>query len=154
GLARLDAALEEDPSLARASQVVEATLRERRQFTVLANHYYRVLRFLGPENGDGRAPERKRAWAALGELCMGELGDRAAAQLALESAVRLDPADLDRRERLAMLYAGDAVDRAIVMNQELLRDDPTRRNAYAQLTELFFRAGKAAHAKACQIALA
>ena len=74
--------------------------------------------------------------------------------MALESAVALDPTDIDRRDRLATLYSeGDAVDRAILMHQDIVRDDPSRRSSYAQLAELFFKAGRAPQAKACQIAL-
>src|SRR6185312_3358065 len=103
------------------------------------------LKRLGAESvgdADGKNGERLRGWSALGQLCLDELGERESAVAALEVALTLDRANLDRRKQLADLYvqAGPSMfEKSIIEHQLILRAEKNRVLSYRALKHLYIQ---------------
>src|SRR5262249_3746495 len=106
--------------------------------TALATFYYKRLEQV--RNNEGRTGERLRLWDQLGELLMG-LDSHDDAIVAFEVALSLDPDNLDRRKRLADLYALDAKHdaKAIAQHHTILRTNKRQLESYKALRILYDR---------------
>jgi golgin subfamily B member 1 len=140
-VAAFTAALDDDPTIAKATGAIDRLLSERGQWRELARSYRRMLKRLG----EG-APSRQLLplWRRLGDICLDHLGDPEAAVAAYEVASSLDPENLGLRETLANLYleAGeDRADDAIDELQALLEAQPARIELYRALSDLYFDRG-------------
>jgi tetratricopeptide (TPR) repeat protein len=155
-VARLTAAIDDDPTLERAAAALEEIFTARRDWTALANLYCLRLQRLGPASSDGEQSARARLWSKLGELCLTHLSDRDSALAAFEVAARFDPKDVEAHRQLAALYlqAEDRLDSAITQHQLIVAAEPSALDSYNALAELHRRAGAAARAAACAQAAA
>jgi tetratricopeptide (TPR) repeat protein len=155
----LTESLDDDPSLDRSAEALEALLTERQEWKDLARFYRRALKRLGPENptaNDGKNAERLRLWSALGELCLDKLGEPASALAALEVALTFDRGNLERHRQLGDLYvqAGpDHFDKAIVEHQIMLAREKQRVLSYRALKHLYIQTSQRDKAAACSYAL-
>jgi tetratricopeptide (TPR) repeat protein len=155
----LSESLDDDPSLERSAEALEALLKERQDWKELARYYRKALKRLGaesPNNADGKNPERLRLWSAIGEVCLDKLGERETALTALEVALTFDRGNIERHKQLADLYvqAGpDRFDKAIVEHQILLRAEKQRVVSYRALKNLYIQTGQRDKAAACSYAL-
>jgi tetratricopeptide (TPR) repeat protein len=146
-------AIEDDPRLFTAADELEALLGEATDREPLMRFYTQRLEHVRHE--EGRSGERLRLWDRLGELCLA-LDRREDAVAALEVALRLDPDNLARRQRLADLYL-DADPRhaadAIAQHQTVLKLDKRRVASYEALRALYRRTNQPEKARACDQAL-
>ncbi|HEU4616287.1 MAG TPA: tetratricopeptide repeat protein, partial [Kofleriaceae bacterium] len=145
-------AIDDDPFNFAAADELEALLDASDNRGALATYYYKRLEQV--RNSEGRTGERLRLWDHLGELCM-ELDNRDDAVVAFEVALSLDPDNLDRRKRLADLYALDAKHdgKAITQHQAILRTNKRHLDSYKALRTLYERTRQPERARACQEAL-
>ncbi|MCB9557534.1 MAG: protein kinase [Deltaproteobacteria bacterium] len=133
----LDLALEADPTNKKAFEALDVLLRAQRNYQGLVKAYRRMLARL-PETTP--LDEQVRLWHELGRICEVELKDARGAIVAYEVAAKLDPASVERHETLAKLYASagpDAYEKAILVNQRLLQNDPLRLDAYRELARIY-----------------
>lgn len=149
----LDQAIEDDPLQFGAADDLEAFLAQ--QPDALMRFYYRRLEHVRAPLDEGRPRERLRLWDNLGDLCV-RVGRYDDAVAAFEVALSLDPDNLERRERLADLYAHaspshDAA--AIAQHQTVLRHDKKRVESYKALHALYARTDQPEKAQACDDAL-
>src|SRR5262245_12429737 len=146
-------AIEDDPRLFTAADELEALLGEATDREPLMRFYTQRLEQVRHE--EGRSGERLRLWDRLGELCLG-LDRREDAVAAFEVALRLDPENLERRQRLADLYL-DADPRhaadAIAQHQTVLKLNKRRVASYEALRALYRRTSQPEKARACDQAL-
>lgn len=146
-------AIEDDPRLFTAADELEALLGESTDREPLVRFY--TLRLEHVRHEEGRSGERLRLWDRLGELCLAQ-ARREDAVTAFEVALRLDPDNLDRRQRLADLYL-DADPRhaadAIEQHQAVLRVNKRRAASYEALRTLYRRTSQPEKARACEHAL-
>ncbi|HSS01454.1 MAG TPA: tetratricopeptide repeat protein [Kofleriaceae bacterium] len=146
-------AIEDDPRLFTAADELEALLGDSPDREALMRFY--TLRLEHVRTEEGRSGERLRLWDRLGELCLAQ-SRREDAVAALEVALRLDPDNLARRQRLADLYL-DADPRhaadAIAQHQAVLRADKRRAASYEALRTLYRRTHQPEKARACDQAL-
>jgi hypothetical protein len=155
----LTESLDDDPTLERSAEALEALLKERQEWKDLARFYRRALKRLGPEtpgSNDGKNAERLRLWSALGEVCLDKLGEPASALAALEVALTFDRGNLDRHRQLADLYvqAGpDHFEKAIVEHHVLLAREKQRVLSYRALKHLYIQTSQRDKAAACSYAL-
>jgi tetratricopeptide (TPR) repeat protein len=145
-------AIDDDPFNFAAADELEALLDAGDDRKALATFYYKRLDQV--RNNEGRAGERLRLWDHLGELCM-ELDNHDDAIVAFEVALSLDANNLDRRKRLAELYALDAKHdvKAIAQHQAILRANKRQLDSYKALRMLYDRIRQPERARACQEAL-
>lgn len=152
-LALLRAALDDDPAHDAAAEAIEEVLERRGDFTGLQAHLSGLLQRLGARPED--EAQRLRLWAAIADLCGGELAEPDSALAALEVVLRLDPRDVERRRRKAELHveAGeDQLPLAIREHQAILRLEPGRLPSYRALADLYGRTGEPNRARACAVA--
>jgi len=146
-------AIEDDPRLFTAADELEALLGEATDREPLMRFY--TLRLEHVRHEEGRSGERLRLWDRLGELCLG-LDRREDAVAAFEVALRLDPDNLERRQRLADLYLDadpkHAAD-AIAQHQMVLKLNKRRVASYEALRALYRRTNQPEKARACDQAL-
>ncbi len=148
-------ALDEDPSLEKASLAIERRLEGRGDPAQLLRHYSRRVQQLGPM-GDANDAERLRVWTALAATC-DKMGDGEAARLALEVSTKIDGSQLDLRARFAdaCVRGGvDYIDRAIAEHHAILARRKGRASSYRSLGELYERTGQPRRALACRAAMA
>jgi tetratricopeptide (TPR) repeat protein len=151
--ARLWQAVDTDPGLFDAADDLEALLADAEP-SERAKFYYRRLEQL--KTRDVREGEPARLWDRLADTCV-ELGKRDDAACALEVATQLEPAAVERRQRLADLYieaGADGYDKAILQHQEILRGAKQRVASYEALLSLYMMTAQYEKARACDDALA
>ena len=148
----LQAAIEDDPLAFNIADELEALLASSPEADALIRFYYRRLEHVRGE--EGRPGERLRLWDQLGELCL-QLGRNDDAVTAFEVGLTLAPESVDRRQRLADLYFGDARHdtKAIEQHQAVLRSDKRRIDSYKALRDLYARTRQPERARACEAAL-
>jgi tetratricopeptide (TPR) repeat protein len=157
--AHLSAALEDDATLQRSAEALEALYLERQEWKELARYYRKQLKRLGPESpgdADGKNGERLRVWSTLGEICLDKLGERESALAALEVALTFDRGNLERHKRIADLYvqAGPhAFDKAIVEHQHILRHEKNRVLSYRALKHLYIQTAQRDKSVLCSYVL-
>ena len=146
-------AIEDDPRLFTAADELEALLGEAGDREAVMQFYYRRLEHVRAD--EGRSGERLRLWDKLGELCLAS-DRREDAVTAFEVALRLDPDNQERRQRLADLYLEadpkHTAD-AIVQHQAVLRGNKRRVASYEALRALYRRTHQPEKARACDDAL-
>jgi len=138
----LDQALVKDPLFLKAFEALKKMYTEQGNFKALAKAYRLMLQRL-PE--DTPADEQVALWHELGTLCQEKLGDMREAIIAFEVADKLDPTNEAREANLASLLAAagpDAYDKAILVNQRLLDNNPMRQDAYGELQRLYTEKGE------------
>ena len=145
-------AIDDDPFNFDAADELEALLDAGDDRRALATFFYKRLEQV--RSSEGRPGERLRLWDQLGELCM-ELDTRDDAVVAFEVALSLDPDNLDRRKRLADLYALDSKHdgKAIAQHQAILRANKRQLDSYKALRALYERTRQPERARACQDAI-
>lgn len=153
-------AIDDDPFNFAAADELEALLDAGDDRRALATFYYKRLDQV--RNNEGRGGERLRLWDHLGELCL-ELEAHDDAVVAFEVALSLVPDNLpdklpdnlDRRKRLADLYALDPKhdSKAIAQHQAILRENKRHLDSYKALRMLYERTRQPERARACQEAL-
>lgn len=149
-------ALDDDPNLPKAGAELEALLTERQEWKELARFYRRTLKRLGAETSDGKNDERLRVWAALGQICLEQLGERESAIAALEVALSFDKNNADRMRQLADLYiegGPEHLEKAIVAHQQLLRSEKQRIASYRGLRFAYLQTGQRDRAASASYAL-
>ncbi|HEY5943942.1 MAG TPA: tetratricopeptide repeat protein, partial [Kofleriaceae bacterium] len=148
----LGQAIDDDPFNFAAADELEALLDASDDRKALATFFYKRLEQV--RNNEGRDRERLRLWDHLGELLM-ELDNREDAIVAFEVALSLDSDNLDRRKRLADLYASDSKHdvKAITQHQAILRTNKRHLESYKALRMLYERIRQPERARACQDAL-
>src|SRR5690606_20300607 len=144
--------IDADPFNFQAADELEVLLGAGDDRTALATFYYKRLDQV--RNDEGRPGERLRLWDHLGELCI-ELDNHDDAVVAFEVALSLDADNLERRKRLADLYALDAKHdvKAIAQHQTILRHNKRHLESYKALRMLYERTRQPERARACQEAL-
>jgi tetratricopeptide (TPR) repeat protein len=145
-------AIDDDPFNFAAADELETLLETSDDRKPLATFYYKRLDQV--RNNEGRDGERLRLWDHLGELCM-ELDNHEDAVVAFEVALSLDPDNIDRRRRLADLYASDSKHdiKAIAQHQAILKTNKRHLDSYKALRMLYERIRQPERARACQEAL-
>ncbi|HEY5924029.1 MAG TPA: tetratricopeptide repeat protein, partial [Kofleriaceae bacterium] len=145
-------AIDDDPFNFAAADELEALLETGDDRKALATFYYKRLDQV--RNNEGRDGERLRLWDHLGELCM-ELDNHDDAVVAFEVALSLDPDNLDRRKRLADLYASDSKHdvKAIAQHHAILRANKRQLDSYKALKMLYERIRQPDRSRACAEAL-
>jgi tetratricopeptide (TPR) repeat protein len=145
-------AIDDDAFNFAAADELETLLEADDDRAALATFYYKRLEQV--RNNEVRTGERLRLWDHLGELCL-ELDNHGDAIVAFEVALSLDPDNVDRRKRLADLYAQDATHdgKAIAQHQAILRVDKRHLDSYKALRMLYERGRQPERARACQEAL-
>jgi tetratricopeptide (TPR) repeat protein len=145
-------AIDDDPFNFAAADELETLLETSDDRKALATFYYKRLDQV--RNNEGRTGERLRLWDHLGELCM-EMDNHEDAVVAFEVALSLDPDNLDRRRRLADLYASDSKHdvKAIAQHQAILKTNKRHLESYKALRMLYERIRQPERARACQEAL-
>ncbi len=145
-------AIDDDPFNFAAADELEALLETGDDRKPLATYYYKRLEQV--RSNEGRPGERLRLWDHLGELLL-ELDNHDDAIVAFEVGLSLDPENLDRRKRLADLYASDSKHdaKAIAQHQAILRMNKRQLDSYKALRTLYDRIRQPERARACQEAL-
>jgi tetratricopeptide (TPR) repeat protein len=140
-------ALADDPLNFAASDELEALLDASDDREALATFYYARLEAV--RETEGRAGERLRVWDHLGELLI-ELGRHDDAVVAFEVALTHDPDNLERRKRLANLYASDTKhdSSAIAQHHAIIRASKRHLESYKALRALYERSGAPHKARA------
>ncbi len=145
-------AIDDDAFNFAAADELEALLDAGDDRRALATFYYKRLDQV--RSNEGRDGERLRLWDHLGELCM-ELDAHDDAVVAFEVGLSLDPDNLERRKRLADLYALDAKHdvKAIAQHQLILHENKRHLDSYKALRMLYERTRQPERARACHEAL-
>jgi tetratricopeptide (TPR) repeat protein len=145
----LGQAIDDDAFNFAAADELEALLETGDDRRALATFYYKRLEQV--RNNEGRDGERLRLWDHLGELLL-ELDNHDDALVAFEVGLSLDPDNLDRRKRLADLFAADSKHdvKAIAQHHAILRSDKRRLESYKALRTLYDRIRQPERARACQ----
>jgi len=155
----LRAALDDDPTLDRATAALEQLLQSGQEWKELARFYRAQLKRISPELAepdDGHNGERLRVWSLLGELCWEKLGDKESALAALEVALTFDAGNLDRYKRMADLYvqAGPRhFERSIAAHQRILAREKNRILSYRALKHLYIQTNQREKSVLCSAAL-
>jgi len=150
----LELAIADDPLQFGAADDLETMLMQAPD--ALMRFYYGRLEHLRGPGDEGRAGERKRLWDKLGDLCV-RVGRYDDAVAAFEVALSLDPDNLERRQRLADLYASASTahdPNAIAQHQAVLRQNKKRLESYQALYTLYTRTDQPEKAEAVDDALA
>ncbi len=151
-------ALEDDASLTRVLESIEAIAQELDDPRELVKVYQRKIKQLGPDATDtpkARA-ERLRLWTEIARICIQRLSDLPTGTAAFEVTVALDGQNLDRRRQLASIYAsagGDKLDKAISQHQQILARNKSELASYRALKELYAQTGQREKAAAVAYAL-
>ena len=145
-------AIDDDPFNFAAADELEALLDASDDRKALATYFYKRLEQV--RNNEGRTGERLRLWDHLGELLM-ELDNHDDAIVAFEVALSLDADNLERRKRLADLYASDTKHdvKAITQHHAILRANKRQLDSYKALRTLYERIRQPERSRACQDAL-
>jgi tetratricopeptide (TPR) repeat protein len=132
--------LDQNPLYPKAFEAIEKLLRNAKDWEDLERAYREQISRL-PE--DAPTEVKLRLFDALAEVTL-KLHDKESTAVTLEAAAALEPANVERRERLAGLYFSmgpAAADKAIASHQALLARQPTRLDSYKALAALFFQTG-------------
>jgi len=145
-------AIDDDPFNFAAADELESLLDADDDRKALATYFYKRLDQV--RNNEGRDGERLRLWDHLGELLL-ELDNHDDAIVAFEVALSLDADNLERRKRLADLYASDSRHdvKAIAQHHAILRTNKRQLDSYKALRTLYERIRQPERARACQEAL-
>ena len=138
----LDQALIKDPTFRKAFDALKKLYSEQGNFKALAKAYRLMLQRLPEETP---VDEQVTFWHELGVLCQEQLGDMREAIIAFEVADKLNPTDEAREANLASLLAAagpDAYDKAVLVNQRLLNNNPMRLSAYRELRRIYGETGQ------------
>jgi len=138
----LDQALVKDPTFRKAFDALKKMYIDAENWKALAKAYRLLLQRL-PE--DTPKDDQVGLWHELGVLCQEHLGDMREAIIAFEVADKMNPTDEAREANLANLLAAagpDALDKAVVVNQRLLNNNPMRLSAYSELRRLYGEMGQ------------
>ena len=138
----LDQALVKDPTFRKAFDALKKLYTEQGNFKALAKAYRLMLQRMPEETP---VEEQVMFWHELGVLCQEQLGDMREAIIAFEVADKLNPTDEAREANLASLLAAagpDAHDKAVVVNQRLLNNNPMRLSAYRELRRIYGEMGE------------
>ncbi|MBN2193437.1 MAG: protein kinase [Polyangiaceae bacterium] len=133
----LQQALEQDPTFEDARTEALKQARKNGSYEALKTLLKDRIRF-AVESGDH--PTALAAMDELGTIYLDQFGRRDQAVAIAESALGLVPDDLDRRARLAALYAGDPgqyFDQALNTYSDLLERAPLNAETYRALRHLF-----------------
>jgi tetratricopeptide (TPR) repeat protein len=166
-----NSALDDDASLIRCLDAVEAIATELDEPKELLRAYQRKIKALGPDTGDTpkQRAERLRLWTALSRLCIQRLGDPQTGMAAFEVTVALEPENLDRQRQLAAIYStlgstlgsgavkvaggSDLRDKAIEQHQRILVRHKGELASYRALKDLYGQTGQRDKAQAVAAAL-
>ncbi|MFO0572725.1 MAG: tetratricopeptide repeat protein [Polyangia bacterium] len=162
-------ALDDDSSLVKCLDAIEALATELDDPKELLRAYQRKIKALGPDGADTpkQRAERLRLWTALSRLCLQRLGDPQTGLAAFEVTVALEPANLDRQRQLAAIYSAlgsnvgagkigggaDLRDKAIEQHQKILVRHKGELASYRALKELYGQTGQRDKAQAVAAAL-
>ena len=141
-LALYYSALDDDATLTRSLESIEAIATELDDPRELVKVYQRKIKLLGPDTADtpkARA-ERLRLWTEISRLCIQRLADLPTGTAAFEVTVALDAQNLDRHRQLASIYTsagGDKLDKAISQHQLILARNKSELSSYRALKELY-----------------
>lgn len=162
-LKMLSGAVEDDPSLTKCLDAIEAIAEHLDEPKELLRVYQRKIKALGPDTADTpkQRAERLRLWTSLSRLCIQRLGDLPTGMAAFEVTLALDPDNLDRHRQLAAIYStvgtlkggADARDKAIEQHQKLLLRNKGELPSYRALKELYAETGQRDKAQAVAMAL-
>lgn len=159
----LSGAVDDDPTLTRCLDAIEAISEHLDEPKELLRAYQRKIKALGPDTSDTpkMRAERLRLWTSLSRLCIQRLGDLPTGMAAFEVTLALDPDNLDRHRQLAAIYStvgtlkggADARDKAIEQHQKILLRNKGELPSYRALKELYAETGQRDKAQAVAMAL-
>ena len=138
--------LDDDPSMLKAFQAIDAMVTKTKDWKTLERSYRKMLKRLPQEGFD----ELKiTLWHNLGEIYRSRLKDFKAAAAAFDVATKLDPDNIERHIMLAELYEtlmrdnpAEFVDSAVRQHQVLIAHEPFRYASYHALFNIYVSAGQ------------
>jgi serine/threonine protein kinase/Tfp pilus assembly protein PilF len=140
-LERFDLVLRDDPSALKAFQAIDTLITQKRDWKALERAYRKMINRLP---ADDTSPLKCLLWQNLAEIYRTRLGDFRSAVRALDVAISLDPAGMQRHlircELLESLAREDWAgfgDRLIQEHNALIRLDPSHYPSYHRLFQMY-----------------